>query len=499
MRTQKKGKQMKNSIIFRCCTLLLSVFLLLSLSSCTPSGENEETDPPEVTTAPEPEITRPSALPTALELLKESERIADGYASAIQTISNKMKIGDNMSTEQITVNIKSGDNNSVSIETDGVISKAMRLENATLYYYDETYGALELSGASEEIFEELRDSDGNSEMFDYSDSECYENGEVEKTADGYNVKIGFSELGKKKLVESMNLGEEADIKFTKLDLTAKINADGSSDEQKISMELELRISGVTMTMTADAEMKFTKVNEAVELGGLVEGGYMKFGSCEHFKKLRSANDSMNALYTATLPFSFERMFEMSFNSSSASPVSKVVYVNGAFDPAKGINYLIEHKNEGKTYSYYSDFNQVVFDEHNGKVHVDPGISTDALMSSLFNDLAATNLGTVYCDSVLDIKDDRGIIDYRFAIDGEIAIMLGNAYVQNNLGVTPEEVSSPGAFYTVRVNEDGRISNISIDLTFVFTLGGINYYGSIYDTVGGISYDTPAITPLIPVS
>ncbi len=490
---------MKKSIIFRCCAMLLSVLLLLSLSACTPSGENEKTDTPEVTTDVAPETTAPPVLPTALELLKEAENIADGYASGIQTVTSKMKIGDVMSTEQITVNVKSGDNYSVSEETDGVISKAMRLENATLYYYDETYGALELSGASEEIFEELRDSGDNSEMFDYSDSECYENGEVEKIADGYNIKIGFSELGKKKLIASMNLGEAADVKFTKLELTAKINADGSSDEQKISMDLELRMSGVTVTATMDAEMKFTKVNEAVELGGLVDGDYLKFGSCEQFKKLVSANDGMNALYTATLPFSFERMFEMSFNSSSANPVSKIVYVNGAFDPAKGINYLIEHKIEGKTYSYYSDFDKVIVDEHNGKVDIRPDISLDALMSSLFNDLAATNLGTVYCDSVSYIKEENGVIDYRFAIDGEIASLLGNAYVQNNLGVTPEEVSSPGAFYTVRVNEAGRINNISIDLTFVFTVGGINYYGNIYDTVGGISYDIPAITPLVPVS
>ena len=487
---------MKKSIKSRALTLMLSVFLILSLSACSPSVENETTDPPE-TTAALPETTEAPALPTALELLQEADRIADGYASGVQTVTNKMKVGDTV-TEQITVNIKSGDNYSVSNELDGTAVKAVRLENGTLYYYDETYGALELSGANEEIFERLSGTN-DSDTFDYSDSECYENGEVERTADGYNVRIGFSELGQEKLIEAMKLGDAASVKFTRLELTAKINSDGSSDEQRMSMELEISTSGVTVTMTADAEMKFTQVNEAVELGGLIEGEYLKFGSCEQFEKLAAANEGMTSLYTATLPFSFERMFEMSFNSSSASPVSKIVYVSGAFDPAKGINYLIEHKMEGLTYSYYSDFDKVIVDEHNGKVHVRPDITLDALMSSIFNDLAATNLGTAYCDRVEAIKTDGGFTDYRFSIDGEIASLLGNAYVQNNLGVTPEETSSPGAFYTVRVNGDGAISNISIDLTFVFTVGGINYYGNIYDTVGGISYKTPTITPLVPVA
>lgn len=478
---------------------MIAVILILSLSACTPGDQNEDTDPPEVTLAPEVDTTEPPVLPTALELLKKAEEIADGYSSGIQTVTNLMKIGDIVSTEQVTINIKSGDNYSVSVEADGVLSKAMRFENGILYYYDETYGALELSGASEEIFDEFNGSNDSDGMFDYSNDECYENGKVEKTSDGYNVSIGFSELGKKQLIASMNLGEEANVEFTKLELTAKINADGSSDEQKIAMELEIRMSGVSMTMTAEAEMKFTKVNEKVELGGLVEGSYMKFGSCEQFKRLRSANDGMNSLYTASLPFSFERTFEMSFNSSSASPISKVVYMNGAFDPAKGINYFIEHKIEGKSYSYYSDLDKVIVDEHNGKVDSRPDISPDTLMASLINDLAATNIGTAYCQKVLKIDDDKETSYYRFEIDSEIAILLGNAYVQNNLGVTPEEGSSPGAFYNVHVDENGRISNISIEVTFAFSVGGINYIGNIYDSVGGISYETPTITPLVPVA
>lgn len=490
---------MRKTFLSKSCALLLALLLVFPFSACTPSGEGEDSVESEQTTEPAPESTQAPELPSALELLKRAEEIADTYESGVQIITNKMKVGDGTSTEQITLNMKSGDSYSYSMETDGAVSKAVRLEGDTLYYYDPTYGALELSGANEEIYEELCGASGDDEIFDYSNSELYEGGEVEKTAAGYNVSIGLSELGREKLIESMNLGESTAFKFTKFGLTAKINADGSSHEQKMTMELELQTSGVTVTVTAEAEMRFANVNGKVELGGIVEGDYMKFGSCEQFKRFAAANEGMTALYAAALPFSFERTFEMSFNSSSAKPIAKVVYVSGAFDPEKGLNYLVEHKIEGITHTYYSDFNKVIVDEHNGKVDVRPDITTEVLVSSFFNDLAATNIGIPYCNGVSHIKEDGGFVDYRFTIDGEIAAMIGNAYVQNNLGITTEDVSSPGAFYNVRVNGEGRIVNVSLDLSFVFTAEGINFYGNIYDSVGGISYETPVITPLFPIS
>lgn len=484
---------------------LLACLMLLSLAACKQGGEGDESSSTPGTTEGSEEISSGVTEETTSEekvdvlaMIKHAEELADAYTSGVQTSTMTMKMGDNVTSQETSVMKKNGNNASYTVTSSGEMTECINLTDGKIWYYSGTYGALILTDATLDDFEGLvSPDDGELDPFDFEDPENYTEGSAVKTADGYDFTIGFSEKGTARLISSMNMPAEYTVKANKLLLSGKIDSEGHMPSMRFEMGITMSMSGISVTLDCEAEMKFSQVGEDVKLDPNPTGAvYVEFGSAADFNKYFNASLNHASHQAGDKAFEFEREFKLHQPTGGAQkPFALDVYTKSAFDPTKGATYLIDNRTTGRTVEYYSNLIDVIFKESAEKIHVDPSIKHEQVLASIVSELYATELGTLYCGKVESISNGT----YRFNIEEQSARALLSAYISNNFGVEVTDVSIARAQYIVTIGEDGNYTSISIEIDCGFSYGANTHVVALQDCVRIHSYGKAEIVPLVPVA
>ncbi len=478
------------------------IIILLSLASCSPLGNPEETtEPPQIQGSLPDEsekdspdtgdVTDAEKIPTALELLIRADELADSYHSAVQTVINTMSMGGTPLGVQISVTKKNGNNCSYSVSADGYVAESIVLRDGNLSYFSDIDGAFLLTGADLDDFDRLING-SDSDMFDYSHREYFTGGTVEKTDSGYNVTVEFSDAGKEMMAKMMGAEEGYTVTFEKLGISAKIDKDGNSPEQMLEMEMTMSFSGMSLTMSAVAEMTFTDIGGNVAVDDpLTTVEYLPFGTADSFIAFYSAEEKQALLASGTMPFEFERGLSLTLTNGLVS----IFNIKGAFDPAKGINYSAAQPGTSYTISYYSDFAQVAVEE-SGNKYIEPSITWEDLFYTLLIDLDSTNYGLSSYLKVISVDQAHDGVEYNFTIIDDIADSVLRSYIANYMSLTVTGTKIKSATQYIKVSETGELSRIDILITATVTINDQNIDVSLGDSVYISGYNTANITPIV---
>ncbi len=483
---------------------MLVLLMILSLASCVSDGGAEGSDKPEGSeNSSEPgtsEITNDitteeEKIPTALELLIRADQIAEAYTSAVQTVTNKMTMAGNPVGTQISVTKKNGNNASYTVSTDGYTSNSVVLKDGKVSYYSDIFGAYLLTDADLDDFELLING-ADAEMFDYSNTEYFTNGTVTKTESGYDVTIDFSDSGKAMLAQKMGSGV-GEVTFGDLGLSAKIDRDGNSLEQQIKMEMTMSLQGMSMTLTAEAEMIFSDIGGNVTIDEPMSGvKFTEFGKADEFIAILSADSKHTEIGSGEIPFEFDRDLSVTLSGASLTTALYSKFdIAGAFDPAKGMNYSVSQLGTDVSVKYYSDFKDLIIEE-GGKKYADPSIPVDNLFYTILTDIDGTNYGLSSCSTVSSITKSGSDTVYTLVLANDVAEVAASSYLANYMSYTASAVKVKSAEQTLKLSNTGEYREIGISVEATVTIDNLDYNIKISDNVIIMSYSAANITPIV---
>ena len=492
---------------FKIIAFMLALVMILSLASCKQDGNTDESSKPESSEnseeissdVTEAEETTEGEKVNVLDLILRAEEIADGYTSGVQTSKITMKMGDTVASEEVSVTKKNGDDATYTVTSDGTVTESVVLDGGKILYYRDVYGAYMLSDATTDDFDWLISPDsGELDPFDFEDPENFTEGSAVKTDDGYDISIEFSEKGKARIIKTMEAPEGYTVKADKMLITGRIDNEGNMPEMRFEMVITMSMSGVSVTISAEAEMTFTEVGEDVKLDGTPAGVvYTQFGTAADFRTYLAASDNHAAAGDGESTISFEREVNMEIKMTGGSLQNSQLsmVIKGAIDPTKGASYSIEDKINQNTLSYYSNLVEVIVKENDKKIYVDPSIAHADIVAAIINDFKSTELGSLYCDKVN--LNQSGAVSFRIEDSNAKAIVA--AYMANNFSVDVKDVSIAGAEYIINYNQDHNYLSVAIRIQGGLSVGGQNCVFTIDDIVRSISYTEAEIVPLTPIN
>ena len=357
---------------------LIFVFMV-AMVSCT-VGNSDDSEPYGKTS----DVTeKPDALPEALELLDQAERLSKDYESFVKTTETTSSYDGNVISSLRSVMKKSGERYSFSQLTEafnehGLLTAdsliEMMYDGGGITYYDDSikpvnrsFGAIAILKATEEEYLSMLLS-ADSGMLGLREPEYFKSGSITEKDGFREIVLQYSDAGESAIFEAFGMPLGEGIEVIRLGFTAVIDSEGNAVNTSAEIRMALSVGDTEVKITALSTSEYTDINSNSSVDSVSTSEVsLQFEDFYEFSTVSNTFNILKLMSTGNLAFEYERKCELTVNMHPPHNTEAVVGVSehrGAYDPSRGYSY--SRKNAaGNTFKQYGDFKRFYSDTGNG--------------------------------------------------------------------------------------------------------------------------------------